>query len=565
VTEPGPSTAKRDEPHDVNARIVATMLAYGEMRLGREAALALFDGALEGSGFTPEQATDTRGWVPVSIAERVGDAFATRLGPTFISDAITWAVPIRVDFSAMSLSALANATFLYRRLDRARTFYARHVRYEVDVRGPGRARVEMRYREGLPRKKHSCRVGFGTLRGVPLLFDMPPAEVDEIACYAEGADSCVYDVRWRTEPAYAWLGFTAGLTIAIVGALAYQSPLWLLAPVVGFLLGRELRSYRLRQYMTKLSEEHRRALGEAERDFQRRYDEIKELNDKLEARVAERTKELTATLTALREGNAELRRTIEEMRVIHGDVLDAGVRSMLGRAVEEFAHELKNPMTTVLANMQFLEESDSGQSDLGELGDVARDIRDAVYRMRAVIGWFIELYEQDSAPVACGLHEHVQKMAEAMQRQWRGRVEIETDLGEVTVAARGMQLLQVMENLLNNAAQADGTKRVTVRSRRDGTMARIVVQDDGRGIPAEILPKIFERGFTTKEGRGSGLGLFISRAIAERHGGKLIASSEPGKGASFELTLPLFEQRASASKTQLAAVPREEHNEQLKT
>ncbi len=545
-------------PHVINGRLVAVVLAYAEMKLGRAAALATFDDALVSSGFSREQALDPRGWVPLAVLERTCDAFEPELGATFVTDAFTWAVPIRIDFSAMSLSALTNPTFMMRRLDRARAFFARHLRYDVTLQGPGRATIRLRYTQGRPTKRHSCSVARGVIQGVPLIFDMPPAELTETECALDGADACTYDVRWRTEPAYAWIGFFLGITVAIIGALVSPSLLWPVAPLVGWVVGREVRMVRLRRYMTMVTEEQRRALAEHERDFQRRYDEIKELNDKLEARVSERTKELTATMAALREGNAELRRTMEEMRVIHGDVLDAGVRSMLGRAVEEFAHELKNPMTTVLANTQFLEESHSRESDLGELGDVARDIRDAVYRMRAVIGWFIELYEKDAAPVACELHDHVQKMAEAMQRQWRGRVEIDTDLLEIVVSARGMQLLQVVDNLLNNAVQAEGTKRVTVRSRRDGNMAMIVVQDDGPGIPEEILPKIFERGFTTKHGRGSGLGLYISRAIAERHGGKLTVSSERGKGASFELMLPVFEQRATASHTQLTAVSRED-------
>ncbi len=551
-------------PHVINGRLVAVVVAYAEMKLGRAAALATFEDALAGSGFSREQALDPRGWVPLSVLERTCDAFENELGATFVTDAFTWAVPIRIDFSAMSLSALTNPTFMMRRLDRARTFFARHLRYDVNVEGAGRATIRLLYTDGRPTKRHSCSVARGVIQGVPIIFDMPPAELTETECALDGAEACTYDVRWRTEPAYAWIGFFLGITVAIIGALVSPTPLWATAPLVGWLVGREVRMYRLRRYMTLVTEEQRRVLAEHERDFQRRYEEIKELNDKLEARVAERTQELTATMTMLREGNAELRRTMEEMRVIHGDVLDAGVRSMLGRAVEEFAHELKNPMTTVLANMQFLEESDTTQSDLGELGDVARDIRDAVYRMRAVIGWFIELYEKDSAPVACELHDHVQKMAEAMQRQWRGRVEIDTHLSDIVVSARGMQLLQVVDNLLNNAVQAEGTKRVTVRSSRDGNMAKVVVADDGPGIPAEILPKIFERGFTTKHGRGSGLGLYISRAIAERHGGTLTVSSEPGTGASFELQLPIFEQRAATSHTQLTAVSREDASSQLK-
>ena len=544
------------EPDVLNGRLIATLLAFAEMKLGRETALSMFDTALKGSGVTREHAVDPRGWVPLAVLERVGDAFAPKLGETFITDAFTWAVPIRIDWSAMSLSALTNPTFMMRRLDRARAFFAKHLHYEVDITGPGRARIKLIYAEGQPRRKHSCRVARGVIHGVPMIFDMPPAELTETACYAEGHDACSYEVRFRTEPAYAWIGFSVGLSIAAIGLLLYPTINWLTAPVLGWIIGRETRSYRLRQYMTRVSEEHRRALADNERDFARRYDEIKELNDKLEQRVEARTRELTSAMAALREGNSELRRTIDEMGAIHADVLDAGVRSMLGRAVEEFAHELKNPMTTVLANMQFLEESGGPGSDVGELGLVAHDIRDAVYRMRAVIGWFIELYETNTEEIASPIHEHVQKMTLALGRQWRDRVEITCQMDELVISARGMQLMQVIENLLTNAAQAEGTKTVRVHGYREDRKAKITVTDDGAGIPKDILPRIFERGFTTKQGRGSGLGLFISRAIVERHGGSLIAFSEPGKGAIFELTLPLYENKPASSQVQLTPIAR---------
>jgi len=69
---------------------------------------------------------------------------------------------------------------------------------------------------------------------------------------------------------------------------------------------------------------------------------------------------------------------------------------------------------------------------------------------------------------------------------------------------------------------------------------QIEVQDDGVGMPPEVLANMFEPFFTTKEhGRGLGLGLAISRNIVDRHGGKIAVASEPGRGTSFTITLPV--------------------------
>jgi two-component system NtrC family sensor kinase len=103
-------------------------------------------------------------------------------------------------------------------------------------------------------------------------------------------------------------------------------------------------------------------------------------------------------------------------------------------------------------------------------------------------------------------------------------------------------LNQVFLNLLKNAAEAlegrGGT--VWVSARREGDAVRVLVRDDGPGIAREALGRIFEPFHTTKApGRGSGLGLSISRRIVADHGGTLEVESSPGAGATFSVRLPL--------------------------
>ena len=90
-----------------------------------------------------------------------------------------------------------------------------------------------------------------------------------------------------------------------------------------------------------------------------------------------------------------------------------------------------------------------------------------------------------------------------------------------------------------DAMPQGGNLWLTTRcSGEDGTV-RVVVRDDGAGIPTEILPRIFEPFLTTKEtGRGVGLGLAISQSILERHNGTIEVQSEVGRGTTFTLTLP---------------------------
>jgi signal transduction histidine kinase len=106
------------------------------------------------------------------------------------------------------------------------------------------------------------------------------------------------------------------------------------------------------------------------------------------------------------------------------------------------------------------------------------------------------------------------------------------------------QLQQVFINLLSNAEQAltaqPGSRLATVRTARRDDLLVVTVSDTGPGIAPEHLPHIFNPFYTTKpRGIGTGLGLSISFGIVREHGGTLRVYSEPGKGATFEVLLPI--------------------------
>jgi hypothetical protein len=281
-----PSTAASTEPDDVSSRILIAVRDYAAMKLGPEVAHASFALAVRDAVGGVTRATDPRAWVPLAVLHDVLAAFEDTLGPSFLIDAVTWVIPARRDLSAMSLTALTTPDMFYARIDRARSFFARHVRFESRREGPGRYAVELHYREGLPKSHASCLVGRGVLHAVPLLFDLPPATVTERACRNEGAPHCLYAVEYRHEPPLALYGATLGALVAASGALLAPSLLLGLVPLAGWLLGRDIQHARTRAFMTRVSEEHRRVIAENEVDFQRRFDEMKALYDALEKRSA---------------------------------------------------------------------------------------------------------------------------------------------------------------------------------------------------------------------------------------------------------------------------------------
>jgi two-component system NtrC family sensor kinase len=124
------------------------------------------------------------------------------------------------------------------------------------------------------------------------------------------------------------------------------------------------------------------------------------------------------------------------------------------------------------------------------------------------------------------------------------RIEVERHLGDIpSITCSPSQVNQVLLNLLNNSSQAmdkpQGRITITTRPAGDGAVA-IDVEDNGKGIAADALPKIFDPFYTTKEpGKGTGLGLSIAYKIVTQHGGRIDVRSTPGEGTTVTVTLPV--------------------------
>ena len=119
------------------------------------------------------------------------------------------------------------------------------------------------------------------------------------------------------------------------------------------------------------------------------------------------------------------------------------------------------------------------------------------------------------------------------------------------VLADGNQIQQVLLNILNNARQAieahQSGGQIHITTETAGSNVRIIVKDNGPGIPKEILPRIFNPFFTTKGvGKGTGLGLSLCYGIIKEHGGSITPMSRDGEGAMFTIELPVVEANGAA-------------------
>ena len=228
-----------------------------------------------------------------------------------------------------------------------------------------------------------------------------------------------------------------------------------------------------------------------------------------------------------------------EQQIIQSERLAA-----MGQMIGGFAHELNNPLTTIMGNAQLLEESitdESAKKRVETLNQEARKAADIVKNLQ----FFARPPAPGRGPV--DLNELVQRTVNLQAYPLRkSNIAVdfvrEPDLPQVQ--ADGNQLMQVFLNLLLNAEQAIRENRekgtIRVRTGKNGGSVQVVFQDDGPGISPENLPHIFDPFFTTRRpGRGTGLGLSICKTVLREHGGNIEAANAPVGGAVFTITLPV--------------------------
>jgi signal transduction histidine kinase len=139
------------------------------------------------------------------------------------------------------------------------------------------------------------------------------------------------------------------------------------------------------------------------------------------------------------------------------------------------------------------------------------------------------------------LHEGIESTLAILGHQLRA-VTVTRSFGDLPrVDCYPNQLNQVWMNLLNNAAQAvQHSGSITIRTRPNESTVQVDIEDTGTGMAPHVLARIFEPGFTTKDGRiGMGLGLLIAQQIIERHRGRITVTSQEGKGSTFTVELPV--------------------------
>jgi len=275
--------------------------------------------------------------------------------------------------------------------------------------------------------------------------------------------------------------------------------------------------------------------------------------------------------------NSELQNAYDDLKATRSQFVQQEKMASIGQLAAGVAHEINNPISFVTSNLGTLQKylgrvaeflkgqaeifpPEAGDDRATRLAESRRQLKieailedlpaliaeslDGVERVRKIVQNLKSFSRIDQSDYSLAdINQCLDDTLNIIWNELKYKCTVKKDYGDLPLTkCYPQQLNQVFMNLLVNAAQAiEGQGEIVITTRASETEITIAIVDSGSGIPPENLGRIFEPFFTTKKvGKGTGLGLSITYDIVtKKHGGKIEVASEPGKGTTFVVTLPV--------------------------
>jgi two-component system C4-dicarboxylate transport sensor histidine kinase DctB len=365
--------------------------------------------------------------------------------------------------------------------------------------------------------------------GVPFSGDQPPQAV-RVAL--PGKSVSTLRVQYRPVGLLGWQ------VAVLIDPRDEQRTALVAGASAAFAMGLVFSVFVALRLRTRRREEQRRARAA-----------LREVQRDLEARIAQRTAELTSANTALAGKVEALDAAQRILRETRDAAVQAGKLAVLGQMAAGITHELNQPLTALTT----LSDNANQLAERGRIDEVRGNlthISQLAERMGRIVS-HIKAFSRkgDAARAAVSVDEAIRQalmLVETRRRQVGVTVTAPLVPADLAVWANAVRLEQVLVNLIRNAIDAMAetaqpeSAAVHVRVEPIENWVRITVRDVGPGIPSDVLPRLFEPFFTTKDdGLGLGLGLAISLAIIEDFGGRLVGQNadDGAGGAEFVIEL----------------------------
>jgi DNA-binding response OmpR family regulator len=228
----------------------------------------------------------------------------------------------------------------------------------------------------------------------------------------------------------------------------------------------------------------------------------------------------------------------------------------MGEMLENIIHQSRQPLSTITAITSGLElEQECGILTDETLNEKIKDIENSAVYLSDTMGSFRDFYQTNDEKIEFDLTELFEKSFKLTESKFKTRnINIETNFEKITGFGFDIELLQVFINILNNARDEfekqdlDNNLIIITTKINDDNLIEISMQDNAGGIPEDIIDKVFDSHFTTKDkSHGTGIGLFMSQEIVQKHhngtikvqNNKFTHNKKKYKGAEFKITLPL--------------------------
>ncbi len=316
--------------------------------------------------------------------------------------------------------------------------------------------------------------------------------------------------------------------------------LLLAASIIGIFIGSTIVWYFVKKATLPLRELQESAGAVGRGDFSRRVnvstaDEF--------GKLAQSFNQMTENIEL---SQSKLKQAVESLKTTQAQLIQSEKLSAVGEFVAGVAHELNNPLAAVMGFSEMLKNDHVEEKHRRHVELIFKSAERCQKIVQSLLS-FARRQQPERKPVQPNkLIEDVLEMVAYPLRTSNVKVISHLSPKLPLILADGHQIQQVVLNIINNARQAieahEGSGRITLTTNNDAKMVRIVIHDNGPGIPPENLRRIFDPFFTTKEvGKGTGLGLSLCYGIIHEHGGNIIAESRPGEGATFTIELPVLQ------------------------
>lgn len=227
-----------------------------------------------------------------------------------------------------------------------------------------------------------------------------------------------------------------------------------------------------------------------------------------------------------------------DLRTMEERLLQAERLATVGRFASQIAHEIRNPLNSISLNVELLEDALDGPRE--EARELIRAVLREMDRLNDIVSEYLQFARFPKPQLKRGhIEDVVRGSVESCKPPERIQLTVRYAPATPDVWLDESLLRQVLDNLIRNAVDAIADRGlIEIETDQLDRFVVIRVRDNGAGIPPEALPRLFEPFFTTKA-HGTGLGLATSQQIVFEHHGHLLVESQPGKGSTFSIMLPI--------------------------